>query len=886
MTKEDNNKDEPAVAASVSLDEGLLSSTRSSNNPPHAQEEEEGDNHQTTGQETTSGEPASQRHHKKAQSWSDVLEGVANDLLGNDNNDNNQRPPLPPPPPAAKPSPQRRNSADKSYALRNQTFLKQAAAGALNTSTNKQQPHYYHVSPSPNTTFRKRLHLTAIDESDDGQSFVVVDQQQKQSMRSSWGSTPSDVPSPPPQQQYPNWFGPNNNSNNATIDDDSSIQSKTIRFETAADDSSVLSSLAGDYYAPPTAAAGGGGYYGSSAANDNTYSGALQTSTSSIMRNTATTNSNQEYYDERVARFEQQQEEQFQQKKIDMEQRLGHVLEQNSITKESDKNAIIDSYMQELEKERVAMMELWKAEMRREEERMRQEQQRLFHDFGCYEAIIRPCIDSLLSMLATFEVVLSNMPLTVGAVGLSWVTQGTVWFKFTEEVVSTCVHAHYFSDQCSFLEFPGCFACDVTNPYYQAALYFHLFCSSVSALCCLLFLAKVILAPNVVLDMLKNPTTSTPVGVWCIAVVCTFAGQYGIVGEAIVLVTSFFHVMLAFWFLYTTIFKFRGLPDPGWFPNVVGISYAAVKTFIYLPTPGLIIMMCCTLFFLCTFFVSVVRVYFNHKIAAPVCWIQLSAPSITLYALTLLSQPTPSQETLMETSPDAKLHFTEMLEDYFMPSQHFFMALTMVGLVSAVHSLYAYRASLISLSPNMPPGSPFKKLLFGYWCFFLVVGTVLNIVFTIKYIVRIPEWTKPDLTGEEEPPAPVDTIVHEMLDETGAHETMRQPFVSPAVLEAAEAGVLVRVKRGTEDYRRHGPFRRTRNVTSLGFDLMLSELELREERARLLDWVAKNAPRKRNRTMSVPWVSREVYGTFSNPSEGERLVRGHTRANTTTGAFM
>jgi hypothetical protein len=317
----------------------------------------------------------------------------------------------------------------------------------------------------------------------------------------------------------------------------------------------------------------------------------------------------------------------------------------------------------------------------------------------------------------------------------------------------------------------------------------------------------------------------------------------------------------------------------------------------------------------------VVRVALNHKIAAPVCWIQLSAPSITLYALTLVSQPTRRQELIEKASLEAKESHHLFLVTYFMPLQHFFMCLMMVGLVSAVHSLYirwptfkdkpfspahvafcfptlshtnaiqAYRASLLSLSP-LPPGSLFPKILFVYWCCFLVCGTILNVWFTIKYVVRIPEWTKPDLSGEEEaPPAPAHTIVHEMMDETGAHETIRQPFISPAVLEASEAGVLVRVKRGTEAYRRHGPFRRTRNITSLGFDLMLSELELREERARLLDWVAKNAPRKRNRTMSVPGVMHlrkkkdgtDVYGTFGDLSQAETLVRGHTRSKTTTG---
>jgi hypothetical protein len=271
----------------------------------------------------------------------------------------------------------------------------------------------------------------------------------------------------------------------------------------------------------------------------------------------------------------------------------------------------------------------------------------------------------------------------------------------------------------------------------------------------------------------------------------------------------------------------------------------------------------------------------------------------------------------METSHMEKRRFQLFLEDYFMPLQHVFMILTMVGLASAVHALWvrwpnfknkpfspahvafcfptlshtnciqAYRASLITLSPNMPPGSLFRKVLFGYWCFFLIFGTILNIVFSFKYVTRIAEWTKPDLTGEDEPPAPSDTIIHEMLQETGGHDTIRHQFVSPAVLEANEAGVLVRVKRGTVGYRLHGPYARTRKVTSLGFDLILSELELSEERAALLDWVAKTAPRKRNRTMSVPSVQhmrrkdgQGVYGTFSQSelSQAETLVRSHSRS--------
>jgi hypothetical protein len=72
------------------------------------------------------------------------------------------------------------------------------------------------------------------------------------------------------------------------------------------------------------------------------------------------------------------------------------------------------------------------------------------------------------------------------------------------------------------------------------------------------------------------------------------------------------------------------------------------------------------------------------------------------------------------------------------------------------------------------------------------------------------------------------------------------------------------------------------------YDPTMDEEELRRERAELLDWVAKNAPLKRNRTMSNPLflqgrlgagnarpAERAFYGTFGSGA-------GHTRSFTTT----
>lgn len=155
-----------------------------------------------------------------------------------------------------------------------------------------------------------------------------------------------------------------------------------------------------------------------------------------------------------------------------------------------------------------------------------------------------------------------------------------------EENIDACTPARYNSDRCTFGEFPGCFECDTSNPIYLAALSFHYFCHSVAFTCCLLFLLKIVVAGRVVVDELRNPATSSPMGIVCITLECIFAGIFGKVGESIVIGVSIFHVLLSLWFCYTAIFKFRLLPDPSWYPNCVGLAYAAVKSWLYFPWVG------------------------------------------------------------------------------------------------------------------------------------------------------------------------------------------------------------------------------------------------------------------------------------------------------------
>jgi hypothetical protein len=274
-----------------------------------------------------------------------------------------------------------------------------------------------------------------------------------------------------------------------------------------------------------------------------------------------------------------------------------------------------------------------------------------------------------------------------------------------------------------------------------------------------------------------------------------------------------------------------------------------------------------------------------------VCWIQIAAPSITLYALTITGQPSYREALLMEDSSEELTHFQQIHREWYMPLQHVMFSLALVAVVSSVHALWvrweviskkefspahvafcfptlshtnavqAYRGAINSFS-TIPPGSPFKIALDSYWVILLLGGTALNIIFTVKYFACLPKWTKVDVTDEEEPPIPSETIVQSALD---VQETISQHFVSPALLQANETGSLVRVRRGTEDYR--GSFVRTRQIPSVGFDPVMDPKELNREREALLEWVSTHPPRRRQRTVSVPHVN-IPYGSMDTVGEG------------------
>ena len=104
---------------------------------------------------------------------------------------------------------------------------------------------------------------------------------------------------------------------------------------------------------------------------------------------------------------------------------------------------------------------------------------------------------------------------------------------------------------------------------YKVAVNFHFACTGFAFLVSLLFVAKVCIARAVVIDEMNSPTTSSPVGLFCMTLVCVFAGR-GAIGQAVVTLAAIVHFLLAAWFIFMA-GAYNILPDPSWYPNTVGI---------------------------------------------------------------------------------------------------------------------------------------------------------------------------------------------------------------------------------------------------------------------------------------------------------------------------
>lgn len=79
---------------------------------------------------------------------------------------------------------------------------------------------------------------------------------------------------------------------------------------------------------------------------------------------------------------------------------------------------MLKEYIQELHKEREGLVNQWKEEFLRTQDEDDQKQ-KCWRRFG--DKYIAPCVDSIGTFLSYLDIYISNMPLTIGAVGLSWV---------------------------------------------------------------------------------------------------------------------------------------------------------------------------------------------------------------------------------------------------------------------------------------------------------------------------------------------------------------------------------------------------------------------------------------------------------------------------------
>lgn len=238
-----------------------------------------------------------------------------------------------------------------------------------------------------------------------------------------------------------------------------------------------------------------------------------------------------------------------------------------------------------LEKESAKNMEQWKAAFLAKEEKKRQEEEKNRRRFSRWFAKVW---SSLIQFIGSIEMFIANLPLAIGAVALAIVTLGVVWFKFAEENLSTCERVHFHSSQCTFPEFPGCFYCDTNVPLYRVALNFHYGCNVVAGVLAFLFVAKILLATRVVVDEMASPVTASPAGLLCMTTVCVFAGR-GLIGQIMVSVAASVHLGLVIWYIYMAL-AYQIMPEPTWFPNTVGVGLSAVKTWLYYPMPGHLLM--------------------------------------------------------------------------------------------------------------------------------------------------------------------------------------------------------------------------------------------------------------------------------------------------------
>jgi len=497
--------------------------------------------------------------------------------------------------------------------------------------------------------------------------------------------------------------------------------------------------------------------------------------------------------------------------------------------------------------------------------------------------ILKDLSESFWDAIYKLEVCIANFPSLVGALALAWSSMGCDWFKFAEETLPSCTPVDFHNPLCTFPEFPGCFSCPDDNWYYRSAVYFHFFCSAVSAAGIVVFVLKMIVAFPVVKEELSHPTTAAPAGLICMATFKVFSG-WGWEGEVLVVSAAVVHMVLAMWFVFISM-AYSSLPDPGWYPNTTGVGLAAVKMFLYFPIPAMGLMgisiVCLALFFP----ISVLRVFANRSISAPKAFVQMSGPAVVLYGLTIMSQPSTVEEELALLQLKDDIHesrYWKLHQQYYLPIMHFIFALTMIGAISAIHAVavrwkdfkdkefspahasfcapllshvnavQAYRGVVNKYGTRVPKGGFLKLVLYNYWLFTLIIGTLLTIYVTHAFLCHLPEWVNPYIEDDEIPPEPNETLIAKIITDGSAQDKIVQPYTSAAILQANETGSLMRVMRRRGDKPGTHRYVRSRRMPSIGFDPTLNWKELDLERELMLDYVANHSPRRRSRTLSIP----------------------------------
>ena len=344
---------------------------------------------------------------------------------------------------------------------------------------------------------------------------------------------------------------------------------------------------------------------------------------------------------------------------------------------------------------------------------------------------------------------------------------------------------------------------------------------------------------------MSSPTTASPAGIIFMTMSMAFAGK-GDVGEVLVLLASFLHLILVVWFIYMSL-AYQTMPEPSWFPNTIGIGLCAVKIWFYYPMPGHFLIAITLMLTFLYYPISLIRVALNEKMSATICWMQMMCPAVSLYSLAIIMEP-----SFREERPDIS-HFQMMQRSIYIPSMTCLFALCVIGMVSSVHGLVirwkqitreefspahaaysfpllmqaiavqSYRSGLdFFAGPKV--NSTLKMVIHFYWVLLVVTGTFVALTCITMYLVFLPKWTIDIGTKHgEEPPPPNETTMCEYVT---YGEALIQPYISPAILQANETGILI-IARDSESNNFY--FVRTRKVPALGFEPMMSKRNLARE---------------------------------------------------------